>query len=74
MNNTEIKKNSVVHPRTASYPAVSPSIREKICDFSLETSNDSRKDYFVTSEYDESTLSEFERARRSSKTWSMGQD
>ena len=74
MNNLRVKERRVEDARFASYVDISSSVSVNFCHVNREAANDKKEDHLLMNDSDERHLSEFERARQTSKTWSMGQD
>ena len=74
MNNLRVKERRVEDAGFASYADIASSVSVNFCHVNREAANDKKEDHLLMNDSDERHLSEFERARQTSKTWSMGQD
>jgi hypothetical protein len=74
VKNLQFKESRTVYVEVIAYAETGSAIGANIRQLKPETANDSQVENLATVDEEVSNLSEFERARRTSKTWSMGQD
>lgn len=74
MSNLQLEENRVVQARSVSFADVDSSISIDFCHMNATDANDNEGDHRAIVEGDTYKLPEFERARRISNVWSMGQD